>query len=70
MRSRALHLMREGLATPGEISRALGISRMLVVNWRHRAQIDTTAARAMHVRALLERRPKRKPLPPTDDPPF
>lgn len=53
MRDRALHLMRTGLASPGEIARAIGVSRLLVMNWRARAGIDTATARVARVRRLM-----------------
>lgn len=55
MRDRALHLMRAGLASPGEIARAIGVSRLLVMNWRARAGIDTATARVARVRRLMMR---------------
>lgn len=54
-RARALHLMRAGLATPGEIAAALGISRWTVETWRRRARIWTDELRVAHVRKLLMR---------------
>lgn len=53
MRDRALHLMRTGLASPGEIARAIGVSRLLVMNWRARAGIDSATARIARVRRLM-----------------
>lgn len=55
LRARALYLMRAGLATPLEIARAIGVSRLLVMNWRARAGIDTGTARLARVRRLLNR---------------
>lgn len=66
MRARAVHLMRAGLATPGEIAAALGVDRGLVVKWRQRAGIHTHAARVEHVRRLMLR-PQRV-IPVIDDP--
>jgi len=66
LKSRAVHLMRDGLATAGEIAAALGVPFDTVASWRRRAGIRTEQARIEHVRRLLERKPK--PIPVVDDP--
>jgi hypothetical protein len=66
LRSRALHLMRDGLASPHEIAAALSIPCETVQSWRQRAGIRTDAARIEHVRRLLERKPRI--IPVIDDP--
>ena len=43
-RKRAIELMEAGLATPGEISRALSLDPSLVRSWRRRAGINTETA--------------------------
>lgn len=66
LRTRALHLMRDGLASPHEIAAALGVSYDTVQSWRHRARIYTDKARIDHVRQLLNRKPRAVPV--IDDP--
>jgi hypothetical protein len=66
LRTRALHLMREGLASPHEIAGALEISYETVQSWRWRARIYTDKARVEHVRRLLNRKPRAVPV--IDDP--
>lgn len=65
-RTRAVQLMRRGLASPLEIARASGLSVDTVMSWRQRAGIRTEDARIAHVRKLMERQPK--PVPVIDDP--
>lgn len=66
LRARAVHLMRAGLATPGEIAAAIGVDRGLVIKWRQRADIHTADARLEHVRRLMQREPRVVPV--IDDP--
>lgn len=55
LRDRAIHLMRSGMATPGEIARAGEVSIHLVRNWRRRAGLYTDELRVDRVRKLLMR---------------
>lgn len=66
LKSRAVRLMREGLATAGEIAAALDIPFDTVASWRRRTCIRTNEARVEHVRQLLLRQPR--PVPVIDDP--
>lgn len=66
LKSRAVHLMRHGLASPHEIAAALGIAHNTAQSWRRRAGIRTDEARIEHVRGLLNRQPRIVPV--IDDP--
>jgi hypothetical protein len=52
-RKRAIELMEAGLATPGEISRALSLDPSLVRSWRRRAGINTENKRMVRVQRLM-----------------
>jgi hypothetical protein len=47
--------MRAGLATPGEIAKACGLSLNLVVSWRRRAGINTDNKRMVRVQRLMHK---------------